>query len=425
MKLRTLAQALALTGVRATWDKHVNLISGALALCYESKYPRREARKGARAVAERRGVQRQKGRSLGNRVARLQSAALRAKCHSADRSLSGSSALQGRRPKRLWFGRNPIPAVDLRYIIRRAWHEPETEAPTERSTRYKPCGKAPQRASGPRRASMLPPSGAKRERMKGRMVRCTPDASECMLTESPSRGLSGTEIRRPQLKERDCRVGLEQLASERSNEPASVQLGRGTGLSKSATLSPKTVSDGRPDQAYQVGCACMARGKGDESLPTLGESGSDSYHSALLCPDLTMAGLEWTDSLPDHGLDLAELHRFAAEAAILAGSYLRDSALARTTAGGASTTLHDSIQIKENAADIVTKADMHAEELISGMIRERYPGHKSVSGRLCSGQGEAKLTRKGKQDHRRGELLCRAGQALPPRRCQSAASRRT
>jgi hypothetical protein len=38
---------------------------------------------------------------------------------------------------------------------------------------------------------------------------------------------------------------------------------------------------------------------------------------------------------------------------ILAGSYLRDSALARTTAGGASTTLHDSIQIKENAADIV------------------------------------------------------------------------
>lgn len=120
------------------------------------------------------------------------------------------------------------------------------------------------------------------------------------------------------------------------------------------------------------------------SLPTLGESGSDSYHSALLRPDLTMAGLEWSDSLPDHGLDLAELHRFAAEAAILAGSYLRDSALARTTAGGASTTLHDSIQIKENAADIVTKADMHAEELISGMIRERYPGHKSVSGRLCS-----------------------------------------
>ncbi|GAA5957237.1 hypothetical protein JCM8115_006925 [Rhodotorula mucilaginosa] len=91
-----------------------------------------------------------------------------------------------------------------------------------------------------------------------------------------------------------------------------------------------------------------------------------------------MAGLEWTNSLPDHGLDLAELHRFAAEAAILAGSYLRDSALARTTAGGASTTLHDSIQIKENAADIVTKADMHAEELISGMIRERYPGHKII-----------------------------------------------
>ena len=99
-----------------------------------------------------------------------------------------------------------------------------------------------------------------------------------------------------------------------------------------------------------------------------------------------MAGLEWTDSLPDHGIDLSELHRFAAEAAILAGSYLRDSALARTTAGGASTTLHDSIQIKENAADIVTKADMHAEELISGMIRERYPGHKSVSVVFCSGR---------------------------------------
>ncbi|GAA5988597.1 hypothetical protein JCM10908_003635 [Rhodotorula pacifica] len=85
-----------------------------------------------------------------------------------------------------------------------------------------------------------------------------------------------------------------------------------------------------------------------------------------------------SDKLPDHGLDLAELHRFAAEAAILAGSYLRDSALARTTAGGASTALHDSIQIKENAADIVTKADMHAEELISGMIRQRYPDHKII-----------------------------------------------
>lgn len=137
----------------------------------------------------------------------------------------------------------------------------------------------------------------------------------------------------------------------------------------------------------------MARGRVPIS-PTLRESGSDSCHAAFLWPDLTMIGLEWTDSLPAHGLDLSELHRFAAEAAILAGSYLRDSALARTTAGGASTTLHDSIQIKENAADIVTKADMHAEELISGMIRERYPGHKSVAG-VCAGEQEgAELTRR-------------------------------
>ncbi|GAA5872384.1 hypothetical protein JCM3774_004506 [Rhodotorula dairenensis] len=91
-----------------------------------------------------------------------------------------------------------------------------------------------------------------------------------------------------------------------------------------------------------------------------------------------MTRLDGAETLPEHGLDLAELHRFAATAAVLAGAYLRDSALARTTAGGASTALHDSIQIKENAADIVTKADMHAEELISGMIRERYPDHKII-----------------------------------------------
>ncbi|GAA6009399.1 hypothetical protein JCM10207_003764 [Rhodosporidiobolus poonsookiae] len=77
-------------------------------------------------------------------------------------------------------------------------------------------------------------------------------------------------------------------------------------------------------------------------------------------------------------LDLAELHRFAADIAIRAGSYLRDQALARTFAGGASTALGESIQIKENAADLVTRADMHSEQMISGAIRERYPGHKII-----------------------------------------------
>ncbi|GAA6021500.1 hypothetical protein JCM8202_006398 [Rhodotorula sphaerocarpa] len=77
-------------------------------------------------------------------------------------------------------------------------------------------------------------------------------------------------------------------------------------------------------------------------------------------------------------LDLAELHRFAAEAAIRAGSYLRDSALARTAAGGAGTSFDESISIKENAADLVTKADTHSEELISRLIKERYPDHKII-----------------------------------------------
>ncbi|GAA5915501.1 hypothetical protein JCM6882_007911 [Rhodosporidiobolus microsporus] len=77
-------------------------------------------------------------------------------------------------------------------------------------------------------------------------------------------------------------------------------------------------------------------------------------------------------------LDLPALHRFAAELSIQAGAYLRDQALARTFAGGASHALDDSIQIKENAADLVTKADMHSEQMISGMIRERYPGHKII-----------------------------------------------
>ncbi|BGP20965.1 hypothetical protein JCM10213_008189 [Rhodosporidiobolus nylandii] len=77
-------------------------------------------------------------------------------------------------------------------------------------------------------------------------------------------------------------------------------------------------------------------------------------------------------------LDLVELHRFAAELAIQAGSYLRDQALARTFAGGAGTAFSESIQIKENAADLVTRADMHSEQLISGMIRERYPTHRII-----------------------------------------------
>ncbi|BGP44091.1 hypothetical protein JCM10450v2_008308 [Rhodotorula kratochvilovae] len=76
--------------------------------------------------------------------------------------------------------------------------------------------------------------------------------------------------------------------------------------------------------------------------------------------------------------DLAELHRFAADISIQAGSYLRDQQLARTRAGGASVHLDESIQIKENAADLVTKADMHSEELISNAIRERYPDHKII-----------------------------------------------
>ncbi|GAA6030612.1 hypothetical protein JCM8097_006236 [Rhodosporidiobolus ruineniae] len=77
-------------------------------------------------------------------------------------------------------------------------------------------------------------------------------------------------------------------------------------------------------------------------------------------------------------LDLPTLHRFACELAVTAGSYLRDQAIARTYAGGASTAFGDSIQIKENATDLVTRADKHSEEMISGMIKERYPTHKII-----------------------------------------------
>ncbi|GAA5897606.1 hypothetical protein JCM8208_000208 [Rhodotorula glutinis] len=81
-------------------------------------------------------------------------------------------------------------------------------------------------------------------------------------------------------------------------------------------------------------------------------------------------------SLADFDLD--ELHRFAADLACQAGAYLRDQQLARTRAGGASGSLDRSIEIKENAADIVTHADMHSEQLITNAIRERYPGHKII-----------------------------------------------
>ncbi|GAA6060632.1 hypothetical protein JCM10212_006383 [Sporobolomyces blumeae] len=74
--------------------------------------------------------------------------------------------------------------------------------------------------------------------------------------------------------------------------------------------------------------------------------------------------------------DYSELHVFAATLAIQAGSYLRDQALARTQGAGAA--FDESISIKENAADLVTHADMHAEQIISDAIRERYPDHKII-----------------------------------------------
>lgn len=75
----------------------------------------------------------------------------------------------------------------------------------------------------------------------------------------------------------------------------------------------------------------------------------------------------------DLDLDLMEIHRFAAQLSIEAGSYLRDQALARASR---SHTYDLELVIKENAADLVTKADMHAEAMISDAIRERFPGHK-------------------------------------------------
>lgn len=76
-------------------------------------------------------------------------------------------------------------------------------------------------------------------------------------------------------------------------------------------------------------------------------------------------------------LDLAALHAFAARLAIEAGSYLREQAISRAypSAGPA----YDlEMVIKENAADLVTKADLHAEQMISNAIREAYPDHQII-----------------------------------------------
>lgn len=78
--------------------------------------------------------------------------------------------------------------------------------------------------------------------------------------------------------------------------------------------------------------------------------------------------------------DYAALHAFAATLAIEAGSYLRDQALSRaypsSVPGAAAYDLE--MTIKENAADLVTKADLHAERMISEAIRERYPDHQII-----------------------------------------------
>ncbi|SGY39380.1 BQ5605_C003g02207 [Microbotryum silenes-dioicae] len=78
-----------------------------------------------------------------------------------------------------------------------------------------------------------------------------------------------------------------------------------------------------------------------------------------------------------HKIDLDEMHRFASHLAILAGVYLRDQALQRASSqSGAQYDLE--LTIKENAADLVTKADKHAEEMISAAILQRYSNHKII-----------------------------------------------
>ncbi|KAK4700417.1 hypothetical protein P7C70_g5831, partial [Phenoliferia sp. Uapishka_3] len=77
-------------------------------------------------------------------------------------------------------------------------------------------------------------------------------------------------------------------------------------------------------------------------------------------------------------LDLAELHTFACQLSIDAGSYLRDQALARASRARGAVKTDLELTIKENAADLVTQADLHAEAMIMGAIRERYPQHKII-----------------------------------------------
>lgn len=109
-------------------------------------------------------------------------------------------------------------------------------------------------------------------------------------------------------------------------------------------------------------------------------------------------------------LNLEELHVFACTLSISAGEYLRDQALLRAQRGPAEA--YDlELSIKENAADLVTKADMHAERMISDAIRQRYPEHKCVSFGLwlrCDGSSSAYS-----QDHWRRELFCWRREAVP------------
>ncbi|KAM0747219.1 inositol monophosphatase [Meredithblackwellia eburnea MCA 4105] len=78
-------------------------------------------------------------------------------------------------------------------------------------------------------------------------------------------------------------------------------------------------------------------------------------------------------------LNYADLQRFASQLALDAGSYLRDQAIARMARNQPPGAAYDlGTSIKENAADIVTKADMHAEAMITGAIRERFPEHKII-----------------------------------------------
>ncbi|ORY88681.1 QA-X protein [Leucosporidium creatinivorum] len=79
------------------------------------------------------------------------------------------------------------------------------------------------------------------------------------------------------------------------------------------------------------------------------------------------------------GLDLQELHSFAATLAIDAGSYLREQALARASRNPVNGQHYDlELEIKENSSDLLTKVDLHCEALISGAIQKRFPDHKII-----------------------------------------------